>query len=350
MSDFLIIGQGLAGTIVAKQLLGHGCSVQILDTPEFSASRVASGLMNPVIGKRFTLSPDFLTQKILAEQQYRLVSDAYNSVNVLRYIHTYDEYQRWEKQSQFLIQKNAAQLLSHTPEQFPELYRHTNIPEQVVHIPNAARLQTTAFLEFYRNYFKALGILSEQTFTTNELTLHQDYCTYMGERYSHLIFCDGWRSAYHTLFEYVPTIHAKGEFINVHIPSVNASDFPVVISNGKYLAHIHNNIFRFGATYVWNFSDTTPSNESVAMLTTELAQLLTCPFTVETALAGVRPVVKDITPVVGQHKQWKNIYTINGLGSKGALLAPLMSKLLVDNILNGIPIPAKYNVTRFEQK
>ena len=64
--DFLIAGQGLAGSLLAFELLQSGASIAVVDTPmEGAASPVAAGIVNPVSGKRLTVEPDF-QQKLAA--------------------------------------------------------------------------------------------------------------------------------------------------------------------------------------------------------------------------------------------------------------------------------------------
>jgi flavin-dependent dehydrogenase len=53
--DLLIVGQGLAGSIVASQALGRGLKVRIMDPGAAeTASRVAGGILDPVSGQKFT--------------------------------------------------------------------------------------------------------------------------------------------------------------------------------------------------------------------------------------------------------------------------------------------------------
>src|SRR6185312_2482863 len=55
--DYLIIGQGTAGTLLSYTLLQQGCTVIVLDEYKAnSASRVAAGVINPVSGRRFTIA------------------------------------------------------------------------------------------------------------------------------------------------------------------------------------------------------------------------------------------------------------------------------------------------------
>src|ERR1700760_1611619 len=55
-SEFIIIGQGLAGTALAWALLRRGRSVLVVDNERGGASRLAAGLITPVTGKRLAKS------------------------------------------------------------------------------------------------------------------------------------------------------------------------------------------------------------------------------------------------------------------------------------------------------
>ena len=60
---FLIIGGGLAGSSLAHHLLQRNQSVQIIDGGENHSTRVAAGMVNPLVFRRTTLSwraADFL--------------------------------------------------------------------------------------------------------------------------------------------------------------------------------------------------------------------------------------------------------------------------------------------------
>ena len=58
--DFLIIGQGLAGSLLARELRRCEKSVLIVDDGwKSAASQVAAGLMTPLTGRRFSLTPNY---------------------------------------------------------------------------------------------------------------------------------------------------------------------------------------------------------------------------------------------------------------------------------------------------
>ena len=55
MVDFLIVGQGIAGSVLALQLLKQGQRVMVIANSQApSASGVAAGLYNPITGRHMT--------------------------------------------------------------------------------------------------------------------------------------------------------------------------------------------------------------------------------------------------------------------------------------------------------
>ena len=71
--DFLIVGQGLAGSLLAQELRRRGRTVHVVDDGWKSASsQVAAGLMTPLTGRRFTLTKDY--PELFAAAQERLTA------------------------------------------------------------------------------------------------------------------------------------------------------------------------------------------------------------------------------------------------------------------------------------
>ena len=51
--DYIIVGQGIAGTNLAFQLIDSGKSIMVIDQVNLnSSSRVATGIINPVTGRK----------------------------------------------------------------------------------------------------------------------------------------------------------------------------------------------------------------------------------------------------------------------------------------------------------
>ena len=68
MTDFIIVGHGLAGSVMAHHLIERGQKVLVLDAglPN-SASAVSVGLVNPLIGPK--LNPPFMIKDCLMENE-----------------------------------------------------------------------------------------------------------------------------------------------------------------------------------------------------------------------------------------------------------------------------------------
>ena len=66
--------------------------------------------------------------------------------------------------------------------------------------------------------------------------------------------------------------------------------------------------------------------------------------------AGIRPTVSDRRPLAGLHPNFNNVYIFNGLGTKGVLIAPWMSKKMCNYLLRGEELPEEANIKRFIKK
>src|SRR5690606_14158882 len=81
-----------------------------------------------------------------------------------------------------------------------------------------------------------------------------------------------------------------------------------------------------------------------------LEGLIDCPYEVIEHFAGIRPTVKDRRPLVGPHYKYKNIYLLNGLGTRGVLLGPYLSEKLLLHIEEGLPLDKNIDVSRYYKK
>ena len=71
-------------------------------------------------------------------------------------------------------------------------------------------------------------------------------------------------------------------------------------------------------------------------------------YEIKAHTAGIRPTVVDRRPIVGKHPQYPNLHLLNGMGTRGTLLAPQMSEYLFDQIEKNISIEKEANVRRFD--
>jgi glycine/D-amino acid oxidase-like deaminating enzyme len=66
-------------------------------------------------------------------------------------------------------------------------------------------------------------------------------------------------------------------------------------------------------------------------------------------VAGVRPASRDRRPIIGEHPIHKKLWCYNGLGAKGLLLAPQISKWLLGKMFNNQNFPEDIDIKRYYQ-
>ena len=73
ITDFIIVGQGLAGSVLALSLIKEGFSVTVINQPQLSSSsKIAAGIWNPIVFKRLTKSwlADDLIPELISFYEY----------------------------------------------------------------------------------------------------------------------------------------------------------------------------------------------------------------------------------------------------------------------------------------
>jgi glycine/D-amino acid oxidase-like deaminating enzyme len=63
----------------------------------------------------------------------------------------------------------------------------------------------------------------------------------------------------------------------------------------------------------------------------------------------VRPATLERRPFVGFHPLHPNIGILNGMGTKGASLAPFFAHQLVQHLVDGFPLMNEININRFNR-
>ena len=143
----------------------------------------------------------------------------------------------------------------------------------------------------------------------------------------------------------LPLEGTKGELLVVHAPDLKCD---VILKAAVFIIPIGNDNYLVGSTYAWNDYSNTPTESAKNELLEKLKKLILCPFKVVQQRAGIRPTVADRRPLVGQHETHKNLYVMNGLGSRGVLIAPSIAKDLIAHIEDDITLPKEIDINRFK--
>jgi glycine oxidase len=326
--DFIIVGQGLAGTTLSWQLHRRGFRVLMVDRENGnSSSRIAAGLITPVTGKRLARSWRLDAVYPAAIAFYRWVEDQTKTMLLqqrpsLRLFQ--DEAEREE------YQRRAGNMLA-------GLVRSPGSPINTewfdaslggFEMPTAARLDAASYLDLSRQFFR-----QRNSYLAADLDLREDVkITANGvDLSSHrlksraIILCRGHDVASDPFFSAIKFNAAKGEILTLRIPELGEER---IVHRGVWLAPLGKGVFRAGSTYEWDDLQPVPTVGGRAEIERRLKQFLRLTFEVIDHSAAVRPVIDAGFPVLGLHPAYPQVAYFNGLGSKGSLLAPFFAEQL----------------------
>ncbi len=79
----------------------------------------------------------------------------------------------------------------------------------------------------------------------------------------------------------------------------------------------------------------------------KLRSVINCNYKIIDHSAGIRLTITDRRPLVGTHHTNNKLAILNGLGTRGVLIAPLMAKKLFQHIENNVPLDKEISIDRF---
>ena len=340
---YLIVGQGLVGTWLSYFLQERNISYAIVnDSNSPSATSVASGVMNPVTGRR-------IVQTWLIEEVLPFAVSSYEGFQ--------------EKTNSIIIQK-APVILIHPSQQMKDSFDYRLNHDNVFLRNNNA----LAWQSFFNTHFGTGEIDScywidlvqflqagkriiaenyiESKFEYKDLRFIEKGIEWENIIAEKIIFCDGVNSMHHPYFKSLPFTPNKGEALIVEIKGLPAKH---IYKNNIAIVPWKENLFWVGSNFEWDFTNTNPSTAFKQKMIDSLDSLLKIPYTIIDHLVGVRPANAERRPFVGLHPYYPQIGICNGMGTKGCSLAPYFTHQLVSHLEDKSPIHAEANVQRFPQ-
>lgn len=349
--DTLIIGQGLAGSLLAWELLQRGERVLVLDDGHQSAaSTAAAGLLNPLAGPRLVKDPavDACLPQALAS--YRTLEEVLGcslltEKPMWRLFRAEREQEAWERRSgdpayrAYLGERLAPAALQ------PPFVAPLGGFIQA----GTGYLDTANLLEGMREHLLAAGAYRLQHIDYAALEPDEVGVRFEGSRCGRVIFCEGYKAQHNPWFDWLPFQPAKGEILSLEIETPLPD---AIINAGKWLMPRRGGDYRLGATYEREQLDEQPTEAGRDELVCALSQLLdpVPAYRVTAHQAGVRPNTLDKQPFIGLHPQWPQLGIFNGFGSKGALLIPWHAARFVDALHGGQGLPEEVAIGRYQSR
>ena len=344
--DYLIVGQGLAGSVVSYLLMKEGKKILVINQfNENSSSQVAAGLVNPITGRRIVKSWMADTLLPFAERFYNTLEKEfkqifYHKLDVLEVVHTIKNLNEWTSRI------DEQELKKYFTQEAPENLYLNKISDfkKMIRISSSAWMNIPLFIELCKSKLERSSSLHEDLFEYSNLKIETDFINYGKYKSKRIIFCDGFKSLQNPLWNWLPFVPAKGEILLIECKEL-PQDY--ILLSGIFLIPVGNNSFRVGSTYEWNFDHELPTEKNKLILSKKLNNFLESPFKIIEHRAGVRPTVKDRRPIIGQHPQHKTVFIFNGMGSKGVQLAPYFGVQFVRFLESKEKLIDAVNVMRF---
>lgn len=344
--DYLIIGQGLSGTWLSYYLQKANKSFLVVDNCQpNSPSSVSAGIINPVTGRRIVktwMIDELLAHLLPAYQQLgdELEINAISQKNMVDFHPTpqmkvaFDE--RLKDDDSFLEKPVDENI-------FQKIFNY-EFGYGVVNPCYMVNLQEV--IPAWRKKLAASNQLLDEIFELKELKQTENEIQYKNIKAEKIFFCDGAAAASNPYFKNLPFSLNKGEAL-----ILEANEIPTnhLFKKGMLIAPLGGKLFWVGSNYLWDFADDQPTEQFRLQAELILENWLKVPFRVLDHKAAIRPANIERRPFAGFHPAHNRIGILNGMGTKGASLAPFFAKQLCENLIDNKEILPEADIKRFSK-
>ena len=352
--DYIIVGLGIAGITFCERLRQDGKRFVVYEPSLASATKVAGGVVNPVVLKRFT--PIWNLPQFHAEAYpFYVQLSEYLQVDFLQKTLLQRVFNNVQEQNDWLVasdKNNLSLFLS------SELSKNSNplieAPFGFGNVNEVFQIDTALLMTAYAAHLRQNEQLISEEFDYDLLQIDQEgelgsngekahtiqYEKYKAKR---VLFSEGAAAVHNPYFSVDCLIPKKGEYIIFKAPQLRLKS---ILKGAIFIIPLGNDRYKAGATFDHNGQKPDLTQEGKASLVASVRKLIHCPFEVVDQIAGMRPTVKDRRPLLGSISN-SDLLFFNGLGTRGLGMAPLLSKQLLAYAEHDIPLPDEVNIQRF---
>ena len=343
--DYIIVGFGLAGMAFVAELEKEGKSFVVFDNNENAPSRIVGGMYNPIILKRFT--PAWMSHEMWEYSLpfYKNLEKKFDKsyikpTKINRILHSVEEQNNWivasdkAVMSEYMQSKISNKQIDgiHSPYGFGKL-------------KNVGRVEGEELVNDYKTYLVAKNLFVEKPFEYEHLIVRDDKVQYLHIEATQVVFSEGTYINQNPFFNYLPMREAKGEMLVIKIPTL---DIDFTIKSGVFMVPFGDNIYVVGATYNWEDKTFNATKEAREELEQKLKSFLKLPYKIIDYKVGLRPTIKDRRPLIGRHPKYPNLAVLNGLGTRGIIIAPYLAKSLFNHLEKDEIIQNQMDIKRHE--
>jgi glycine oxidase len=346
MLDFIIVGQGIAGSMLSWFLMEEKHQVLVIDNLNpSSATHIASGITNPITGRKFVKT--WMADELIpfAASTYRGFETLFNTplyhpLNIVKLFDSVKSQNDWSARCAspgYTAYIKNEQVIYLDPAKVKNDFGGFEIT-------GGSRVDASIFLINYRKLLQQKDALLDEPFTFGDLQLQGSHVEYKGKKAKCIIFCEGANAIENPYFKFLPFQLAKGECLILKIEDFYGGQ----VINGEVFIMPTNtkDQYYIGSTHEWNYDDNQPSDKGKNELLGNLSTVLKAPYQILEHKAAIRPTVKDRRPFLGFHPDYKNVGIFNGMGTKGLSLAPFFAEQFARHLVKGTAIMKEVDIAR----
>jgi len=344
--DYVIVGQGICGTMLSWFLYKEGKSFIVLDNNAESSSSVAAGIINPVTGRRYVTS-------WMAEELMSFAMDTYTELGthlnsrLIFQKDIIDFFPSPQMRDAFVNRITEDNTYVHTFPDQNHFNRFFNYDFGCGQIRPVLMANLSIILASWRKRLLELQSLMEENFDETALSIEKDSVHYKDIIAHKILFCDGISGMNNPWFRLLPFSANKGEALIIHSEELTNEH---IFKKGLLVAPLPvQHTFWVGSNYQWEFENAAPSASFFELTKKHLENWLKVPFKILQHKAAIRPATVERRPFVGTHPHLPQLGILNGMGTKGTSLAPYFANQLVQHLVHGLPIAPEADVHRFSR-
>ena len=346
--DYIVVGFGLAGMAFCDQLEQHQKSFLVYDADFPAASKVAAGLINPVILKRYTIPWKGEQQFDKALSYFKRLSaalrvEAVDAMPVHKVFSSAEDQNNWFEATDKPILNRFLK---------DDLLRSSAVPLEADYgkgeVLESVRIRIPQLLQAYAEKLKDQGRFVAEAFEYNAMAFEENQTvTYKGINARAIIFAEGFGLKNNPYFNKLPLVGNKGEYLIIKAPELQLKQ---ASKSTFFIIPLGDDLYKVGATFNWAEKDSKATAAAREELQAYLSKILLCDYELVDQEAGVRPTTGDRRPLLGRHPNYPQLVLLNGLGTRGTMMSPYLSELLYNHLEDDIPLDDTVSISRFPKK
>lgn len=300
----LIIGLGIAGTLLSFELYKNKIPFVVINNVDISTASWSSGaVLNPYSGKTIKGLNRRTIMYQKAENTYQAIGKLLNKTYI-------------KKTPLLKFEPEAIDVYENV-----ELFNSFKNDTKASIFKEVSTIQNIELLKDWTTFLLLNNLLIEENFEEKDLNINAHFICYKNIQYSKIIFCTGANYESSKLFTGLKFTQNRGDYLEISIPQLNPN-FIYQLDKTRLLPK-SDGVFWCGSNYIWQYDNMQPNLEWYNLTSTLLHQWLNIPFTVIAHKCAKRPTTAGQIPFIGWHPQFSNIGICNGLGTKGFSAGPM---------------------------